>query len=303
MDLKPNNILVFNVGPDMSWKLSDFGLSRVKPKTKPDVSDLSRIFKKRGSDEHSKATATANLRGEGTYQPREAQDKGKTMNEKSDIWSLGCIISLLFTFMEKGLDGIESYSDSRKEHSNSVLDVFYQHNKTMFTYSINKGATKKHDKLIEAAKKRSPIEGDILWFILKWLERKTLAIDQDQRCEAAEIFKRPKRTRERYENIENPQSSTQGHSFSKIVRQMTDSTLSGLRRPSGAHRRKTSATQANMSQWRMGMEKGTRFNGSDTSPDGGFLVYWDSQTMRLFSDSAVTLNSVSSFHSGNASIQ
>ncbi|CEI41580.1 hypothetical protein FVEN_g3683 [Fusarium venenatum] len=51
MDPKPGNILVFNVASVIAWKLSYFGLSRVKRKAKPDISDLSRILKKRGSDQ------------------------------------------------------------------------------------------------------------------------------------------------------------------------------------------------------------------------------------------------------------
>ncbi|UZP46396.1 hypothetical protein NXS19_014208 [Fusarium pseudograminearum] len=219
MDLKPKNILVFNDGrPDMSWKLSDFGLSRVKPKARPEVSDLSRVFKRRGSDQHSKATATVNLRGQATYQPREAQDKGKTMNEKSDVWSLGCIVSMLFTFMENGLDGIEPFSDLRHNNSNRDMDVFYQHNKTIPAYSINKGVIKQHDKLIEAANERHATEGKNLSFILKWLEREVLVIDQDERCAAADIFKRLKMTLERYKDMGDdptPQTSSRSPTFFK----------------------------------------------------------------------------------------
>ncbi|CAF3623699.1 unnamed protein product [Fusarium graminearum] len=304
MDLRPSNILVFNVGrPDMSWKLSDFGLSRVKPKSRADVSDLSRIFRKRGSDQHSKATATANLRGQATYQPREAQDQGKTMNEKSDVWSLGCIVSMLFTFMENGLDGVERFSDLRHNSSNRGMDVFYQHNKTIPTYSINKGVTKQHDKLIEVAKERDVTEGKILSFILKWLEREVLVIDQDERCAAADIFQRLKMTLERYKDMgvdPSPQTSSRSPTFLKKAKSMTRSTWSGLRGSSGVNHRKTSATQTDMSQWRLGIEKGMRFRGSDSSPNGEFLVYWNDQTMKLFSDTAV-INPVLSFHSGHAS--
>ncbi|KAM0540988.1 hypothetical protein ACHAO7_010816 [Fusarium culmorum] len=304
MDLRPSNILVFNVGrPDMSWKLSDFGLSRVKPKSRADVSDLSRIFRKRGSDQHSKATATANLRGQATYQPREAQDQGKTMNEKSDVWSLGCIVSMLFTFMENGLNGIERFSDLRHKNSNRGMDVFYQHNKTIPTYSINKGVTKQHDKLIEAAEERDVIEGKILSFMLKWLEREVLVIDQDERCAAADIFQRLKITLERYKDMgvdPSPQTSSRSPTFFKEAKSMAMSIWSGLRGSSGVNHKKTSATQTDMSQWRLGIEKGTRFRGSDSSPNGEFLVYWNDQTMKLFSDTAV-ITSVPSFRSGHAS--
>ncbi|RGP76506.1 serine threonine kinase [Fusarium sporotrichioides] len=302
MDLKPTNVLVFDVNSDMTWKLSDFGLSRVKQKRQP-VFDISKIFQRRVRDQSSKATATVNLRGDGTYLPREAQDEGKTMDEKSDVWSLGCIVSLLFTFMEEGLQGIEPFSDSRHKYSNNGCDVFYQHNKTTSTYSINKGVKKQHEKLIEAAKERNATEGEILSFILKWLETDVLAIKQDRRRGAATINQRLLKTLEKYKDLGNtplPQPSTKSPSLFKIVKQKTESTFSGLRDSSGFYRSRRSI-QTDVSQWRLGIEKSTRFKGSNSSPDGKFLVYWNDQVMKLFSYSAVALSSVSSFQSGNTS--
>ncbi|GKU03036.1 serine threonine protein kinase [Fusarium langsethiae] len=302
MDLKPTNVLVFDVNSDMTWKLSDFGLSRVKQKRQP-VFDISKIFQRRGRDQSSKATATVNLRGDGTYLPREAQDEGKTMDEKSDVWSLGCIVSLLFTFMEEGLQGIDPFSDSRHKYSNNGCDVFYQHNKTTSTYSINKGVKKQHEKLIEAAKERNATEGEILSFILKWLETEVLAINQDRRRGAATINQRLSKTLEKYKDLGNtplPQPSTKSPNLFKIVKQKTESTFSGLRDSSGFYRSRRSI-QTDVSQWRLGIEKSTRFKGFNNSPDGEFLVYWNDQVMKLFSYSAVALSSVFSFQSGNTS--
>ncbi|KAF4446812.1 serine/threonine protein kinase [Fusarium austroafricanum] len=270
MDLKPRNILVFNVGPGMSWKLSDFGLSRVKPKVKQGISDLSRLFKKRGSDQHSKATATASRRGEGTYQPKEAQDNGKSMNEKSDIWSLGCIISLLFTFMEEGFRGIQPFSDLRWKYSNTIFDVFYQRNKANLTFTINKGVTKQHAKLIEAAKKRIAAEGEALSFILEWLEREVLVIDQNRRCVAAKVFERLKRTFEKYNDLGNgylPQSSPRGHLIPEIPKKIERFLKLG-----GIQRSRRSATQIDVCQWRLGIDKDMRFKGSDSSPDAKVAI-------------------------------
>ncbi|RBQ69225.1 hypothetical protein FVER14953_12426 [Fusarium verticillioides] len=142
MDLKPSNILVFLHDPrpegsdtedrdyGMIWKLSDFGLSRVKTKTKPEK-NLDSLFERKLIDQSSQASPTQNNRGNGTYLPSEAQDQGKTMDHKSDIWSLGCIISVLFTYMEEGHSALERYSDFRRKYNkpHKMVDVFYQENR------------------------------------------------------------------------------------------------------------------------------------------------------------------------------
>ncbi|KAF5592314.1 serine threonine kinase [Fusarium subglutinans] len=179
MDLKPSNILVFLHKPriegtgtedrayDMIWKLSDFGLSRVKTKTKPEK-NLDSLFERKMIDQSSQASPTQNHRGNATYLPIEAQDKRKTMNQKSDIWSLGCVISVLFTYMEEGHSALEHYSESRCKY-NKKFDVFYQENRPSRGAGLNEAVKRQHTKLIEAAKKRNAAEGDAVSHILSAL--------------------------------------------------------------------------------------------------------------------------------------
>ncbi|KAJ0383223.1 hypothetical protein COL922a_010915 [Colletotrichum nupharicola] len=115
MDLKPSNILVFG----KMWKLSDFGMSKVKLTHQEEERDLRKLFS-------GPASKTGNARGEGTYVPNEAQMEGKTMNQKSDVWSLGCILSVLFTYMEHGPEGLDTYGQLREDHSKLHSDVFYR---------------------------------------------------------------------------------------------------------------------------------------------------------------------------------
>ncbi|KAG9502051.1 hypothetical protein J7337_007763 [Fusarium musae] len=173
MDLKPSNILVFLHKPRMNgtgtedrdygmiWKLSDFGLSRVKIRTQPEK-NLDSLFERKIIDQSTEASPTENLRGSGTYLPIEAQDKSKTMNQKSDIWSLGCVISVLFTYMEEGYSALEGYSDSRRKYNkpHKMVDVFYQENRPRRGASLNEAVKAQHTKLIEAAKKRNTAEGE-----------------------------------------------------------------------------------------------------------------------------------------------
>ncbi|KAG4279607.1 serine/threonine protein kinase [Fusarium proliferatum] len=189
MDLKPSNILVFLHEPrledastedrdyGMTWKLSDFGLSRVKTKTKPEK-NLDSLFERKIIDQSSQASPTQNHRGNGTYLPNEAQDPGKTMDHKSDLWSLGCIISVLFTYMEEGHSALKSYSNSRLKYNNKQFDVFYQHNRSSRGASLNDAVKSQHNKLIEAAKKRNAAEGEAVSYVLKYLESSVLVIDQ-----------------------------------------------------------------------------------------------------------------------------
>ncbi|KAG5804767.1 hypothetical protein H9Q74_010283 [Fusarium xylarioides] len=196
MDLKPSNILVFLHKPrlertstedrdyGMIWKLSDFGLSRVKTKTTPEKK-LDSLFERKLIDQSSQASPTQNPRGNGTYMPNEALDKGKTMDHKSDIWSLGCIISVLFTYMEEGYSALERYSNSRRKHNkyNKTFDVFYQENRSIRGADLNEAVKAQHSKLIEAAKKRKAAEGEAVSSILSAFtngfrkERSTVPVD------------------------------------------------------------------------------------------------------------------------------
>ncbi|KAF4444200.1 serine threonine kinase [Fusarium acutatum] len=182
MDLKPSNILVFlhearvegtsteDRDYGMIWKLSDFGLSRVKTRTTPEK-NLDSLFEKKLIDQSSQASPTQNPRGNGTYMPNEAQDHGKAMDHKSDIWSLGCIISVLFTYMEEGHSALERYSDSRRKYNkpHKMVDVFYQENRPSRGAGLNEAVKAQHTNLIEATKKRNAAEGEAVSYILSAL--------------------------------------------------------------------------------------------------------------------------------------
>ncbi|PNP76690.1 hypothetical protein FNYG_10109 [Fusarium nygamai] len=217
VDLKPSNILVFLHDPrtegtdtedrvyGMIRKLSDFGLSRVKTKTKPEK-NLDSLFERKLIDQSSQASPTQNNRGNGTYLPSEAQDQGKTMDHKSDIWSLGCIISVLFTYMEQGHSALKHYSDSQLKYSNKKsdikFDVFYQENRSSRAAHLNEAVKIQHNRLIEAAKKRNEAEGEAVSSVLRFLESSVLVIDQSNRCNAESIVQCLGKTLKKYHTVE-----------------------------------------------------------------------------------------------------
>ncbi|OQD88652.1 hypothetical protein PENANT_c003G02955 [Penicillium antarcticum] len=89
MHLKLDNILIFldkiddngKRKPHYIWKISDFGMSRIRYQDDNEVE------------------------WQGTYLAPESLLPSKSMKTASDVWSLGFIISVLFTYLAEGTDG------------------------------------------------------------------------------------------------------------------------------------------------------------------------------------------------------
>lgn len=134
MDLKPQNILVVIRDGVHIWKLSDFNMSRVKgrknpglqPNRSPTFYDINKLFKQEKPivPTSSLGDSTVNRRGIGTYLAPEACI-GDSVHAESDIWSLGCVISVVFTYMCGGFPGIETFSKLRSSKSRDSTDCFF----------------------------------------------------------------------------------------------------------------------------------------------------------------------------------
>lgn len=117
MDLKPQNILVFETNGKHIFKISDFGISQIKrvpfnqPASEHHVSFLG-IFQSRKPDE-SPSSGVHNSRYGGTYAAPEARGKSDTVTRKSDVWSLGCVITLILTFLHNPSQGIDQFQKAR----------------------------------------------------------------------------------------------------------------------------------------------------------------------------------------------
>ena len=133
-DLKPDNILVVADGsPVGCWKVTDFGLSRVKHAESKRPPNRTTLYDHISS---VRASLTSPKRRQGTFQPPEIEKVGeKVMGPKSDIWALGCVLCLVLMYATEGVPGVEAFQNKRlkqkKSHGSSASyehDYFYRGN-------------------------------------------------------------------------------------------------------------------------------------------------------------------------------
>lgn len=102
-DLKPENILVFSSqGQQGTWKIADLGLAR---------------FHVNQTQERSQASTR---RSTISYEPPEYQDglgNSRAVSRLYDVWSMGCIILQLITWLLYGIEGVENLTDKLRNHA------------------------------------------------------------------------------------------------------------------------------------------------------------------------------------------
>ncbi|EXF77921.1 serine/threonine protein kinase [Colletotrichum fioriniae PJ7] len=284
MDLKPSNILIFkdtrqgSHEEDLIWKVSDFGMSRVKMphnSTSPNVGerdiDFNTMFNK---NTHSDTmSGTQGRVGIGTYLPSEALSPERSMNQKSDVWSLGCIISVLFTHLEEGAEGIKQYHESRRRENGNTEEFFKE---TYLGYKVSSAVKQCHRKLIAKANSRNPLEKDPVSFMLGFLENRVFQLDQRDRCDAKTVADRLKETVERYKGTAVPEKSAeQLKSKRHLLKKFTS--LSEMM--------KGSKSQDGVQHWSLGIPTPVSLKGCDTSLDGS-IIYWSDSWLFLFTSAS-----------------
>ena len=191
LDMKPQNILVFNIGGNDVWKISDFGISKMKKKT-PDGHAhlesehlLDKVFKPKKNIDSS--SGIENARFGGTYAAPEAKEQSDMVTTKSDVWSLGCVIALVLTFMDSQSQGIHRFQKARQKGRNQ--DWFFD-SETLKTRSddnkiLHASVSTWLDDLTTNASKRSTSEGMAIQKASEMLQEKLLI--QSQRLSAREL--------------------------------------------------------------------------------------------------------------------
>jgi serine/threonine protein kinase len=223
MDLKPQNILVVinPINGNQQWKLSDFNMSRVKMKRRQtteqlvlkgsttfgdNVYDINKLFKRRIPDAANVSVTdyTINRRGTGTYLAPEACIEDHPVQAESDTWSLGCVISVVFSYLYGGHAAVTAYSELRGKED---IDRFFTFTGSNGPYKlkdahVNEAVRKWHQDLRMNTKKRNPQEGTIFETLIKFLDRRVLLVDPDKRREtrAADVRDRLRDAFKAYHN-------------------------------------------------------------------------------------------------------
>lgn len=117
LDLKPANILVEDTG---TWVISDFGQAKFKP-----------------------AVGTSRMTGVGgteAYAPPEIDQRDVRPNRQYDVWSLGCILLEVCTFLVKGYDGLKELDSVR-----ITKDIETQHSDDRFFRRAFSDSTRRYE--------------------------------------------------------------------------------------------------------------------------------------------------------------
>ncbi|KAL6714396.1 hypothetical protein ACLMJK_007819 [Lecanora helva] len=179
-DLKPDNILVFKNGKSEIWKISDFGVSQTKR-----IQSLGQVF-----DPKMISSGVRNPCYGYTYAAPEAKLQGHMVTRRADVWSLGCIITLVLTFMDGGWTALESFTAARVEERNDD-DRFYfdsrSLHKSRHTSIINPSVPRWLEKLVSTAMNRTLEEGHAIEEARKLLLNNILRPDQQERSEARQV--------------------------------------------------------------------------------------------------------------------
>ncbi|KAB8227116.1 uncharacterized protein BDW43DRAFT_257331 [Aspergillus alliaceus] len=189
LDLKPHNILVFNAYTDSeTWKITDFGLSRVKGRGLDGDEDVELVMpilrRAQKRARHLREPSTMNRRGEGTYLAPECSLPNGRVSSASDVWSFGCIISLVMTYIDFGHSGVVAFARERRRQDHGDSFYFIRHGKPKLS-SVIAGW---FDKLKGRAR-ASPfaMEQEVVRRTLDFLQQGVLNPIRDRRVSSKEV--------------------------------------------------------------------------------------------------------------------
>ncbi|KAL4945275.1 hypothetical protein BDV06DRAFT_45413 [Aspergillus oleicola] len=217
LDLKPSNVLVYNAydADREIWKITDFGLTRVKNR------------------EYSSIGPGI----EGIYLAPECATAGDKVDTRSDVWSFGCIFSLVITYMIYGSSGVRQFTEKRGERPEG--DYFYITTKKS-TPRISPAVTAWFDHLRRnsATSETSP-QSRVIRESLDYLQRKVLHPIRHERAAAKDVEEALKKIHQIFAQQEPPpspltaQDQTRRNSFldrflTRIQRRSPDSSISKL---------------------------------------------------------------------------
>ncbi|KAE8362432.1 kinase-like domain-containing protein [Aspergillus caelatus] len=227
--LEPHNILVFDAyGPSETWKITDFGLSRVKGRGLDGEADVELVMpiigRGHGRQRHVQEPSTLNRRGEGTYLAPECSLPSGRVSSASDVWSFGCIISLVMSYIDSGYSGVVAFARQRRRQDHG--DKFYtiRHGKPKLSPVVIAW----YEKLKHRARASSfAMEHEVVSRTLDFLQKYVLHPIRDQRVSSREVedtlasisgvfHRRPSDTRSRWRLRRPSFSSAYTPSYEKL---------------------------------------------------------------------------------------
>lgn len=290
MDLKPSNILIFldekGDKPQFIWKISDFGMSRVKfrsqgqkgTREKDFASWFVRFQKPRDA---SAPSGTLNMRGEGTYLGPESLAPTRDMRTANDVWSLGCVISVVFAYLEEGSSGVTRYQEQRIEYRNAEgYDRFFIPNARFGYNKVHPVVSLWHRRLIKKARQRNPKEGEAVESMLGCLEREVLLPKQSKRCNVKRLREKLDETYQKYrdlKDISNEHTSEDQSGVGRALRSMRLNRLMGDTQGP--------ASDGRVDRWFLRADEA--FKGCEISPDGSVVAFWTDTKISLFTSQSL----------------
>lgn len=209
MNVSPRSILLFqetqNKKTRYIWRLGGFHLARVVIRHLGKNGETGE-----GSNWSDDGEPVLNRRGEGSYLGPESLSLTPSMTAKSDVWSLGCIISILFTYLEGGGEGVTQYRKARLAHrASDGSDRFFVPGSLFTPTKVHPVVKSWHTNLIDKAHERDPREGDAVEFMLRYLEKNVFEITPAKRDNARKVEERLLETFRKYSTLAEGPAGTQ----------------------------------------------------------------------------------------------
>ncbi|EED20717.1 conserved hypothetical protein [Talaromyces stipitatus ATCC 10500] len=279
MDLKPSNILIFrdtayDGGIRYVWKLSDFGMARVKYRSRGQTvereeMDFNSAFLQRIKPEAERSpSGTRNRRGEGTYLPPESLTSTRTMTTASDVWSLGCVLSVVFAYLEDGGEGVENYQLRRLRHADSDgYDRFFVRGRRFTPNKDHPEVHKTHTWLINKAAQRQAEEMHAVHFMLRYLENRVLVLDYRKRDGVKTVKEKLAQTYTYFKSMPPVENHLTGEHHTWIDRTRS---------------RGTPLSHWQVDSWQLSSTEGLK--GCEISPRGDLVAYWSDNQIRLYNE-------------------
>ncbi|KAL3460110.1 kinase-like domain-containing protein [Aspergillus heterothallicus] len=200
-DLTPQHILVYHAHtePRYIWKISSFEIAQIKTKEpQAKAVDQSAFV---GPQDRLSGSDNDCIGYEGTYLAPEAFS-GDPAGAEADVWSLGCVLSVLFAYMEDGAAAITQYAEARvNQQGTGIYQTFFVRPKPTGLASLHPAVIRTHRRLVRETTKRDDGEGKILEDALRYLEQHVLQASPARRENAANVVLMLERTAASYEKV------------------------------------------------------------------------------------------------------